>query len=93
MACAILTGEQVWAKGSSNLQPSCWPEENAASSGVRRKEQCLIWKLYKFSKGSSLRAAFLSSCFKPSAEDRHTNRLYPVYSDDVSSNDTERKEK
>lgn len=47
---------------------------------------------HPLTKGSPLRAAFLSSCLKPSAEDQHTDRLYPVYSDDLNSNDTKRKE-
>lgn len=42
---AILTAEQAWAMGSSNLQPSFLPEENAACSGAGRKDQCFIWKV------------------------------------------------
>lgn len=45
MEHAILTAEQVWAKDSSNLQPSSLPEENAASSGTGRKDQCFLWKV------------------------------------------------
>jgi len=92
MVHAILIAEQVWAKGGSNLQPSSLPEENAASSGVGREGSVFHLESHPLPKGSAPRAAFLPSCSKPSAEDQHTSKLYPVYSDDMNSNDAKRKE-